>query len=574
MCGIFAILSSPLEPPVLREQAVERSKTLRHRGPDWSGVCDATDDGGLHHCVAHERLAIVDPESGEQPLLSRDGVLALAVNGEIYNHDALKAEFAPSEFQTGSDCEVLLPLYQRHGPSMLHRLRGMWAFVLLNRKTGAFFVARDHVGICPLYMGWGRDGSLVFASEMKALAPLCVRFQIFPPGHYYNSADAAPTPVRWYRPAWALPDCARGTAPLDLVALRHGLEDAVGRHLMTDVPWGVLLSGGLDSSLMASIACRLHQRRRANNRAASSSATVFPAVHSFTVGLAGAPDLVAAQRVATFLHTVHHAYTFTVQQGLDAIDDIIYHLETYDITTIRASVPMYLMSRKIKSLGIKMVLSGEGADESFGGYLYFHKAPSATAFHRETVDKVMALHQYDCLRANKATAAWGVEARVPFLDADFLDMVMQMNTHDKLGANRIEKWPLRSAFYTPDTPYLPPEVLWRRKEQFSDGVGYSWVDGLRAYVDAKVSDAQLHHAPHLYPHNTPETKEGYLYRSIFEKHFPQQSAAETVPGGRTIACSTEAALAWDASFAGMADPSGRGLAQTMGAPPSDNRGEH
>lgn len=581
MCGIFAICASTTPPTALRQKAVQCSSLLRHRGPDWSGVHVTTSQDGLHHAVSHERLAIIDPESGEQPIVSTDGVYTLAVNGEIYNYRELRQGGHPNipyTYQTGSDCEPLIPLFQQHGVGMLSRLRGMWAFVLVNNRTGECVAARDHMGICPLYMGWQSDGSIVFASEMKALAAICARFHIFPPGHYYHASpgaeDAMPNsssdglPLRrWYNPAWMQPSYTCGTTPLRLDALRANLEHAVHRRMMTDVPWGVLLSGGLDSSLVAAIACRWQQQQQASRRShvALPGGGGSRAVHSFTIGLAGSPDLAAAERVARFLGTTHHAYTFTVQQGLDAIRSIIYHLETYDITTVRASVPMYLMSRKIKSLGIKMVLSGEGADEALGGYLYFHKAPHAAAFHRETVDKLLALHQYDCLRANKAMAAWGIEARVPFLDADFLDHVMHLDTREKMCVDRhdghgsIEKWPLRKAFDDAEHPFLPDDVLWRQKEQFSDGVGYNWIDGLKAHVETHVTDRQMQHAPHVFPVHTPTTKEGYWYRAIFESHFPQHSAATTVPSSKSIACSTAAALAWDATFASMADPSGRAV---------------
>eukprot|EP00936_MAST-01D_sp_MAST-1D-sp1_P002443 g2443.t1 len=560
MCGIFSIFASTKDPAALRQQALLCSKKLRHRGPDWSGIVveSTTGETPVSNAVSHERLAIMDPESGEQPLVSVDGKYTLAVNGEVYNYKELKTQLRePYAFKTGSDCEVIIPLFQQFGLSFLNKLRGMYAFVLVHNETGEFIAVRDHMGICPLYMGWGADGSLVFASEMKALCDICVRFRTFPPGHVYQSEADEPL-SRWYNPAW-LADGHLGTTPLDLDKVRKGFEAAVHRRMMTDVPWGVLLSGGLDSSLVAAIACR-HFKTLGP---ASERATVFPAVHSFTIGLKDSADIAAAQKVADFLGTVHHAYEFTVQQGLDAVADIIYHLETYDVTTIRAATPMFLMSRKIKSLGIKMVLSGEGADEALGGYLYFHKAPSPEAFHKETVDKLDALHMFDCLRANKATSAWGLEARVPFLDADFLDLVMECDTRQKMITDRkegrIEKWLIRKAFDTEDNPYLPKEVLWRQKEQFSDGVGYSWIDGLKDYAASHVSDAQMRQACHLFPHNTPTTKEAYYYRSVFESHFPQQSAVETVPGGPSIACSTAKAVEWDKAFAAMADCSGRSV---------------
>jgi len=504
--------------------------------------------------LAHERLGIVDPESGHQPLLGGDR--ALAVNGEIYNHTALRASFGDYPFTTHSDCEVILPLYEAKGDDCVHDLDGVFAFVLSDARTGDFLVARDPMGVVPLYYGTGRDGGLWFASELKAIADLCEQFHVFPPGHLWSQATGKP--VRWYRPDWFGPEVP--VAPLELSALRAAFEEAVVKRMMSDVPWGVLLSGGLDSSLVASVAAR-HAARRVED----GSTAWWPRVHSFCIGLEGSPDLAAAQEVADFLGTAHHAFTFTIQDGLDALSEVIRHLETYDVTTIRASTPMYLMTRKIKALGIKMVLSGEGADEIFGGYLYFHKAPDAAAFHRENVDKLKTLHLYDCLRANKSTMAWGVEVRVPFLDRDFLDFALGFDPTHKLSGThpdgaRIEKHILRAAFDDHDDPWLPASVLWRQKEQFSDGVGYGWIDALKDHAETVVTDAMLERAQLRFPYNPPPTKEAYMYRALFQEHYPQASAIESVPGGPSIACSTPTAIAWDEAFANMADPSGRAVA--------------
>ena len=567
MCGIFAIFSSSLPETELRAHLIECSSKLRHRGPDWSGykLISKDESAGrpLSHGIGHERLAIMDPESGEQPLVSPDGNVVVAANGEIYNYKELygnlKTPYAP---KTGSDCEVILPLYAEHGPSVNFpaQLRGMFSFILYDKEKDLFMAVRDHIGITPLYIGWGNDGSVYFASEMKSLIGECSRFQNFPPGHMYcNKGEHANTFQRWFKPSWA-PDMKPGlippTQPYQSEVLRHAFEKAVTRRMMSDVPWGVLLSGGLDSSLVASI-CTRHIARRS---------TSFPKLHSFTVGLEGSPDLIAAKKVADFLGTIHHAYTYTMDEGADAVREVIRSLETYDLTTIRASTPMYMMSRKIKAMGIKMVLSGEGADEVFGGYLHFHKAPNAQEFYDETVDKISRLHMYDCLRCNKAMSAWGVEPRVPFLDADFLDIAMNLSPEEKMikkgpgvskEETRIEKWAIRKAFDTPEDPFLPDEILWRQKEQFSDGVGYGWVDHLKAVADEEVSDQMFAMADKRFPHNTPTTKEGYRYRMIFEEFFPGDAAMKTVPGGRTIACSTERAMAWDESFLLRADPSGR-----------------
>lgn len=564
MCGILAIFSSSLSPDDLRRQLITCSTRLRHRGPDWSGYRVIPSSESAHnHGIAHERLAIMDPESGEQPLVSEDGNVVVAANGEIYNYkdlySQLKNEYKP---KTGSDCEVILPLYDEYGASVTlpKQLKGMFSFILHDKAKDLFFVVRDHIGITPLYIGWGNDGSIYVASEMKALVDQCTKFQSFPPGHIYtNRGPHANKFVRWYQPTWApelLPGLPPPTDTYSPDTLRTAFENSVIRRMMSDVPWGVLLSGGLDSSLVASI-CARHIKRRNPG---------FPKLHSFTVGLENSPDLLAAKKVADYLGTIHHAYTYTMEEGSDAVREVVRSLETYDVTTIRASTPMYLMSRKIKAMGIKMVLSGEGADEVFGGYLYFHKAPNVQEFYDETVDKISRLHMYDCLRCNKAMSAWGVEPRVPFLDPDFLEVAMGLDPNVKMirkgeGVSkedtRIEKWCIRKAFDTPDDPYLPEDILWRQKEQFSDGVGYGWVDHLKDIGEKVVTDQMFSSAANRFPHNTPTTKEGYRYRMIFEEFFPGESAEKTVPGGKSIACSTERAMTWDASFADRADPSGR-----------------
>jgi asparagine synthase (glutamine-hydrolysing) len=565
MCGIFGIFhATSIDSADLRQRALEASKRLRHRGPDWSGVKMCDD----HSVIVHERLAIMDPESGEQPLISNDGKIILAVNGEIYNYKELMSMLKePYDFQTGSDCEVLIPLWQQYGKDFLNMVRGMYAFVLYDTSTSEYIAVRDHMGICPLYMGWCSDGAVVFSSEMKGLNEICSRFECFPPGHIYVSTEFETT--RWFNPDWLQPGHI-GAKPLDLLKVREGFEKVVESYMMSDVPWGVLLSGGLDSSLVSAIAMRVFKKRRALAAAAGEEgvdlrSTKFPAIHSFSIGLEGSPDLVAAKKVADFLGTVHHSYTFTIQQGLDALSEAVYHMETYDVTTIRAGTPMFLMARKIKALGVKMVLSGEGADELYGGYLYFHKCPDKQEFHDECVDKLSRLHMFDNARANKSTAAWGVEARVPFLDVDVLQTGMEIDGEAKMikdhgdGRGKIEKWILRKAFDTPEDPYLPDEILWRQKEQFSDGVGYSWIDSIRALAESSVTDAQMKQAKFLFVHNTPVTKEAYMVRQMFEKHFPQHSATLTVPGGKTIACSTERAFAWDKAFSEMGDASGRAV---------------
>ncbi|MCE9789949.1 asparagine synthase B [Shewanella chilikensis] len=546
MCSIFAILDIQSDAAALRSTALEMSKLMRHRGPDWSGIHTTP-----RAILAHERLAIVDIEHGAQPLLSADGQLVLAVNGEIYNHKELKAELGDKySYQTNSDCEVILALYQEYGCDFLDKLNGIFAFVLYDKAKDCYLVGRDHMGIIPLYTGRDTSGNFYVASEMKALVPVCKTVEVFSPGHYLYSTDDAP--VHYYQRDWrAYEAVAQNSASSE--ELREALEAAVKRQLMSDVPYGVLLSGGLDSSVISAITQTFAKRRIEDNDASDAW---WPQLHSFAVGLKGAPDLAAAQKVADAIGTIHHELHFTFQEGLDAIKEVIYHLETYDVTTIRAATPMYLMARKIKAMGIKMVLSGEGADELFGGYLYFHKAPNARAFHEELVRKLDKLHLYDCLRANKAMAAWGLEARVPFLDKEFMDVAMRLNPEAKMSRDgRIEKHILREAF----EHKLPAEVAWRQKEQFSDGVGYSWIDGLKEHAAAQVEDKELANARFRFPHNTPETKEAYFYRCFFEEHFPLESAALTVPGGKSVACSTPEALAWDESLSGIIDPSGRAV---------------
>ena len=530
------------------------SKKIRHRGPDWSGIYT-----GGSAILAHERLSIVDPESGRQPLFSPDGKQVLAVNGEIYNHQDIRRRFAGRyQFQTGSDCEVVLALYgsiahdlsHRQICRMLEELNGIFAFVLYDEARDEFLIARDPIGVIPLYIGYDSDGKVLVASELKALEGQCERYEPFLPGHYYWSRE--PGMRRYYQRDWmdyqAVKD--NGASAADI---RAGLTDAVRRQLMSDVPYGVLLSGGLDSSVISAIACRYSEMRIEDE---SRTKAYWPRLHSFAVGLKGAPDLAKARLVADHIGTVHHEINYTIEEGLDAIRDVIYYIETYDVTTVRASTPMYLLARVIKSMGIKMVLSGEGADEIFGGYLYFHKAPSAEAFHEETVRKLSKLHQYDCLRANKSLSAWGVEGRVPFLDKEFLDIAMRTNPAAKMCQGKtVEKRIVREAF----ADMLPQEVAWRQKEQFSDGVGYSWIDTLKAVTSAAVSDEQMAHAAERFPVNPPRNKEEYYYRSIFAEHFPSESAARSVPSEASVACSTAVALEWDAAFKGMNDPSGRAV---------------
>ncbi len=546
MCSIFGILDIKSDAVALRKTALEMSKRLRHRGPDWSGIY-STDKAIL----VHERLSIVDPGNGAQPLYNPERTHILAVNGEIYNHKELEKSLSVDfQFQTGSDCEVILAKYKEKGPAFLDEINGIFAFILYDAEQDAYLIGRDHMGIIPMYMGYDENGNFYVASEMKALTPVCKSVQEFPPGHYLWSKDGELT--RYYERDWMDYDNIKDNVT-DKLALRDALEDAVKRQLMCDVPYGVLLSGGLDSSIISAVTKQYAARRVEDD---GKSEAWWPQLHSFAVGLTGSPDLAAAQKVADHLGTIHHQITFTVQEGLDALRDVIYHLETYDVTTIRASTPMYLMARYIKAMGIKMVLSGEGSDELFGGYLYFHKAPDAKEFHEETVRKLSQLHMYDCLRANKSMAAWGVEGRVPFLDKEFMDVAMRVNPKDKMcGNGKIEKHLLREAF----EHYLPKEVAWRQKEQFSDGVGYSWIDSLKVHVENEISDQMFEAASFRFPINTPLTKEAYFYRAIFEEHFPLESAARCVPYGKSVACSTPKALEWDEQFKLMADPSGRAV---------------
>ncbi len=546
MCGFVGLFDIRQQSDALRTQVLKMSKQIRHRGPDWSGIyC------GPRAILAHERLSIVDPQSGRQPLYSRDGKLVLAVNGEIYNHREIRAELASEyDFMTGSDCEVILPLYRKMGLGLLEKISGIFAFALYDIERDEYLIARDPIGVIPLYIGWNRDEQFYVASELKALEGVCTTIQPFLPGHYWSSKEGRM--VRWYRRDWFDYDAVKENKT-DIAQLRTALEEAVRRQLMSDVPYGVLLSGGLDSSIISAVAKKFADRRIESG---GRDAAWWPQLHSFAVGLEGSPDLAAARKVAEHIGTVHHEIHYTIQEGLDAIRDVIYYIETYDVTTVRASTPMYLLARVIKSMGIKMVLSGEGADEIFGGYLYFHKAPDARAFHEETVRKIGRLHLYDCLRANKSLAAWGVEGRVPFLDKEFLDVAMRLNPADKMAGNgRIEKWVLRKAF----EDMLPEEIVWRQKEQFSDGVGYGWIDTLKRITSEAVSDREMEHAAERFPINPPQNKEEYYYRTIFEEHFPSQTAAACVPSVPSVACSTAEALAWDQSFANCNDPSGRAV---------------
>jgi len=546
MCGFVGVFDLKVPAQELRPQVLKMSKKIRHRGPDWSGIfsCEKA-------LLSHERLSIVDPESGQQPLYSKDGKLVLAVNGEIYNHLEIRERIGDSyEFLTHSDCEVILALYREKGIDFLEDLNGIFAFALYDLEKDVYLIARDHIGIIPLYQGWDKHGNYYVASELKALEGQCSIIEEFLPGKYLFSTDGEVK--TWYDREWTSYDAVKDNG-FNIDELRKALEDAVHRQLMSDVPYGVLLSGGLDSSVISAIAKKYAAYRIESQ---DSETAYWPQLHSFAVGLIGSPDLAAAQKVADHIGTIHHQIHFTVQEGLDAIRDVIYHLETYDVTTVRASTPMYLLSRVIKSMGVKMVLSGEGADEIFGGYLYFHKAPNARAFHEETVRKLSKLHLYDCLRANKSLAAWGVEGRVPFLDKEFLDVAMRINPEEKMAKNgRMEKWVIRKAF----EDYLPASVAWRQKEQFSDGVGYNWIDSLKAMVAEKVTDEMMATSKFRFPINTPMSKEEYYYRSIFTEHFPSDSAASCVPSVPSIACSTPIALEWDASFKNNADPSGRSV---------------
>ena len=546
MCGIVAILNMKEQPQALRDKALKMSQKIRHRGPDWSGIyC------GGSAILAHERLSIVDPESGGQPLYSPDRKQVLAVNGEIYNHQEIRRCFAGRyNFQTGSDCEVILALYRENGIDFLEQLSGIFAFVLYDEERDEFLIARDPIGVIPLYIGYDDDGTLYVASELKALEGRCQRYEPFLPGHYYWSREGRM--CRYYQRDWMQFDAVKDN-PASVEAIRDALTAAVKRQLMSDVPYGVLLSGGLDSSVISALAEKFSEHRIEDD---SKTRAYWPRLHSFAVGLKGAPDLAKARLVANHIGTVHHEINYTIQEGIDAIRDVIYYIETYDVTTVRASTPMYLLARVIKSMGIKMVLSGEGADEVFGGYLYFHKAPSARDFHEETVRKLSKLHLYDCLRANKSLCAWGIEGRVPFLDKEFLDVAMRTNPEAKMCPGpTIEKKIVREAF----AHLLPSEVAWRQKEQFSDGVGYSWIDTLKQITAEAVSDEQMAHAAERFPINPPKNKEEYYYRSIFAEHFPSDSAARSVPSEASVACSTAIALEWDAAFRNMNDPSGRAV---------------
>ncbi|MCQ2613689.1 MAG: asparagine synthase B [Treponemataceae bacterium] len=550
----------------LRAQVLAMSKKIRHRGPDWSGVYT-----GNNAILSHERLAIVDPFSGKQPLVSDDGKIILAVNGEIYNHQEIRRQYAGKyQFKTMSDCEVILPLYKEKGVDFLEDLSGIFAFALYDSEKDAYLVGRDEIGVVPLYQGWDKEGRYYVASELKALEADCVTVEEFPNGCYYWSLSEDKKPVRWYKRDWesfeavkdapcATDDKGEIVDPSVIAKVRNGLEEAVKAQLMSDVPYGVLLSGGLDSTVIAAITQKFAKKRVETG---SLKDAWWPQLHSFAVGLEGSPDLAAARKAADYIGTVHHEIHFTIQEALDALEDVIYHIETYDITTVRASTPMYLLARAIKAMGIKMVLSGEGSDELFGGYLYFHKAPNEQEFHEELVRKMSKLHLYDCARANKSLMAWGIEGRVPFLHKEFIDIAMGLNPHDKMsirlpdGTQRIEKWIVRKAF----EDILPPEVCWRQKEQFSDGVGYSWIDTLKEMTNAKVSDVEFAQREKRFPVNTPKTKEEYFYREIYSRLFPSDSAALCVPHEAGVACSTAKALEWDEAWKKMDEPSGRAIA--------------
>ena len=577
MCGFVGAFdlnsgSKPIDEGLkeeLRAQVLDMSKKIRHRGPDWSGVY--TGDNAI---LSHERLSIVDPLSGKQPLVSDDGKIILAANGEIYNHKEIRKEFEGKyNFQTGSDCEAIIPLYKKFRESgdftlMIEKLSGIFAFALYDSENDVYLVARDEIGVIPLYQGWDKAGRYYVASELKALEGECQTIEEFPNGHYFYSKDEKP--VRWYKREWENFDAVKNNPratddkgeiinPSVIEKVRNGLESAVKQQLMSDVPYGVLLSGGLDSSIIAAITQKFSKKRIESD---SKEAAWWPQLHSFAIGLEGSPDLIAAQKAADYIGTVHHEVHFTIQEALDALPDVIYHIETYDITTVRASTPMYLLARVIKSMGIKMVLSGEGSDELFGGYLYFHKAPDSKESHEELVRKMSKLHLYDCLRANKSLMAWGVEGRVPFLDKDFIDIAMSLNPSDKMnirlpdGKQRMEKWILRKAF----EDMLPEEICWRQKEQFSDGVGYNWIDTLKKMTEEKVSDAEFARRENRFPVNPPKTKEEYYYREIYSKLFPSDSAAKVVPHEAGVACSTAKALEWDAAWKNMDEPSGRAIA--------------
>ena len=546
MCGIACIFNFNKNIESQRSAALDMSKKLRHRGPDWNGIYTSR-----NAILAHERLAIVDPTSGKQPLFGSEDKLILAANGEIYNHLELRKKFSNNyKFKTNSDCEIILALYEKKGVAFLDELNGIFGFAIYDSKKNEFFIARDHIGIIPLYIGWDSDKTLYVASELKALEGKCQKIESFPPGFYWHSSD--PKPIKWYKRDW-INYHKVSKNETSISDLHDALANAVHRQLMSDVPYGVLLSGGLDSSITSALAKKFAPKRIETN---DKKAAWWPQLHSFSVGLMGSPDLLASRKVADHIGTIHHEIIFTIQEGLDALQDVIYHLETYDVTTVRASTPMFLMARAIKSHGIKMVLSGEGADEIFGGYLYFHKAPSDDEFHQETVRKLSSLHLYDCLRANKSLAAWGIEGRVPFLDKEFIDVAMRLNPKDKMiHSDRMEKWVLRKAF----EKYLPKEIVWRQKEQFSDGVGYSWINELKKVVNQRVSDEEMKKSSSRFPLQTPKTKEEYFYRSIFETHFSSDSAALTVPSLPSVACSSPKALEWDESFRDKNDPSGRAI---------------
>ena len=553
MCGIVCTFNIKKQAESLRSQLLCMSKTIRHRGPDWSGIYVA--DNAI---IAHERLAIVDPKSGRQPLFSKDRKLVLAVNGEIYNHREIRKHFEGKyEFMTQSDCEVILALYKEKGADFLEDLNGIFAFALYDIDNDRFLIGRDHMGIIPLYQGWDTDGAYYVASELKALVGYCTKIEEFLPGQYYYSPDGEPT--KWYERDWMDYENVKDNVS-GVDELRQALEDAVERQLMSDVPYGVLLSGGLDSSIISAVAKKFARNRIETN---NTEEAWWPRLHSFAIGLEDSPDLAASRKVADHIGSIHHEITYTVQEGLDAIRDVIYHIETYDVTTVRASTPMYLLARYIKSMGVKMVLSGEGADEIFGGYLYFHKAPNAEEFHKETVRKLSKLNQYDCLRANKSLASWGVEGRVPFLDKDFMDVAMRLNPKDKMAGNgKIEKHILRQAFES----YLPHQVAWRQKEQFSDSVGYNWIDTLKAIANEQITDEQMANVKYRFSINPPLTKEEYVYRTIYSELFPSDSAAKCVPSVPSVACSTPAALEWDEAFKKNADPSGRAVKTVHLAP--------
>lgn len=546
MCGIVCAFDLKEPAERLRPQILQMAGKIRHRGPDWNGIFS-----NEKAILAHERLAVVDPISGKQPLVSPDGRFVLSINGSIFNHQDFRTELEKDySFKTKSDCEVIIPLFQKYGPEFMDKINGVFGFALYDVDQDRYFIARDHLGIIPLYMGWDKAGTFYIASELKALEPHCSKIELFPPGHYLDSREGEIK--KWYERDWMDYENI-GKNPPDISELREALEKAVHRQLMTDVPYAVLLSGGLDSSIISAVVKKYSEKRIESG---DKEKAWYPQLHSFATGLEGSPDLAAARKVAEHIGTIHHEVIFTIQEGIDAIRDVIYYLESYDITTIRSSTPMYLMARSIKAMGIKVVLSGEGSDEIFGGYLYFHKAPDAEEFHKETVRKLDLLHMYDCLRVNKSLASWGIEGRVPFLDKEFLDFAMRLNPKDKMSSKeRIEKWVLRKAFDS----YLPESIAWRQKEQFSDGVGYSWIDTLKQLAEEKVSDTEFANAKDYFPINTPTNKEEFMYRMIFTEHFPSDEAARSVPSLPSVACSSPAALKWDESFKNMNEPSGRAV---------------